>query len=153
LKATDLQAAIGCAQLEKLPGFIQARKKNWRALRKGLKDLEGHFILPEPTDNADASWFGFLLTVRERAGFTRDDIVRHLESKGIQTRMLFAGNLLKHPCFDEMRKSEKGFRVVGKLANTDRVMRDSFWIGVYPGLTEEMINYMSETISDFVQKE
>jgi CDP-6-deoxy-D-xylo-4-hexulose-3-dehydrase len=152
LKATDLQAAIGCAQLAKLPGFIKARKKNWGALREGLRSLQTHFILPEPTDDADPSWFGFLLTVQERARFSRDDIVQHLESKGIQTRMLFAGNILKHPCFDEMRKSEKGFRVVGKLANTDRVMRDSFWIGVYSGLTEEMVNYMSETLSDFVQK-
>jgi CDP-6-deoxy-D-xylo-4-hexulose-3-dehydrase len=152
LKPTDLQAAIGCAQLDKLPAFIKARKRNWTALRDGLKELAEHFILPEPTDNADPSWFGFLVTVRGHAGFTRDDIVQHLESKGIQTRMLFAGNLLKHPCFDEMRKSKKGFRVVGKLVNTDRVMKDSFWIGVYPGLTEAKINYMLETISDFVQK-
>lgn len=151
LKATDLQAAIGCAQLEKLPRFIKGRKKNWAALRDGLKAFEENFTLPEPTDNSDPSWFGFLLTVRERAGFTRDDIVRHLESKGIQTRTLFAGNLLRHPCFDDMRKSKKGFRVVGKLVNTDRVMRDSFWIGVYPGLTVAMINYMLETISDFVR--
>lgn len=151
LRATDLQAAIGYAQLEKLSGFIKARKKNWTALRDGLKDLEEHFILPEPSDHADPSWFGFLLTVREGVGLTRDDIVRYLESRGIQTRMLFAGNLLKHPCFDEMRKSRKGFRVVGKLANTDRVMKDSFWIGVYPGLTEAMIRYMLEAISDFVK--
>jgi len=151
LKATDLQAAIGCAQLEKLPGFIRARKRNWAALRDGLKKLEEHFILPEPTDNSDPSWFGFLLTVRERGGFTRDDIVRHLESKGIQTRTLFAGNLLRHPCFDDMRKNKEGFRVVGKLVNTDRVMRDSFWIGVYPGLTVAMINYMLETISVFAR--
>jgi len=122
-------------------------------LRNGLKDFHDYFILPEPTSHADASWFGFLLTAAERTWFTRDDIVQHLESKGIQTRMLFAGNLLKHPCFDEMRKSQRGFRVVGKLANTDRVMRDSFWIGVYPGLTEEMINYMLETIFGFVKKE
>jgi len=151
LKATDLQAAIGCAQLEKLSGFIKARKKNWSALREGLKDFGDHFILPEPTADADPSWFGFLLTVQERARFSRDDIVRHLESKGIQTRMLFAGNLLRHPCFDELRKTKRGFRVVGKLVNTNRVMRDSFWIGVYPGLTEAMINYMIETISAFVQ--
>jgi CDP-6-deoxy-D-xylo-4-hexulose-3-dehydrase len=150
LKATDLQAAIGCAQLEKLPGFIKARKKNWAALRNGLKKLEEYFILPEPTTNSDPSWFGFLLTVREGAGFTRDDVIQHLESKGIQTRMLFAGNLLRHPCFDGMRKSKKGFRRVGKLANTDKVMRDSFWIGVYPGLTQTMTDYAVEVISDFV---
>src|SRR5208283_2610020 len=137
---------IGCAQLEKLPSFIDARKKNWRLLRDGLDDLSDKFVLPEPARNSDPSWFGFLLTVREAVGFTRDEIVKHLESNGIQTRMLFAGNLLKHPCFDEMRKSGQGFRVVGTPAHlhtfapyvlpvTDRIMRDSFWIGVYPGMT------------------
>ena len=150
LKATDLQAAIGCAQLEKLPRFIQARKKNWGTLREGLKGLEEYFILPEAAASSDPSWFGFLLTVRERAGFTRNDIVQHLESKGIQTRMLFAGNLLRHPCFDGLRRSKKGFRRVGKLANTDRVMKDSFWIGVYPGLTQTMTDYVIEVISNFV---
>jgi CDP-6-deoxy-D-xylo-4-hexulose-3-dehydrase len=149
-KATDLQAAIGCAQLEKLAGFIQARKKNWTTLKNGLKKLEEYFILPEPTKNSDPSWFGFLLTVRERCGFTRDDIVQHMETKGIQTRMLFAGNLLRHPCFDEVRNRKKGFRRVGKLATTDRVMRDSFWIGVYPGLTQTMTDYVVEVISNFV---
>ena len=151
LKATDLQAAIGCAQLEKLPRFIKARKRNWAALRDGLKAFEEHFILPEPTDNSDPSWFGFLLTVREHAGFTRDDTVRHLESKGIQTRTLFAGNLLRHPCFDDMRKNREGFRVVGKLVNTDRVMRDGFWIGVYPGITPPMIKYILKAFYDFVR--
>ena len=150
LKATDLQAAIGCAQLEKLPGFIQARKKNWETLREGLKGMEDFLILPEATANSDPSWFGFLLTVREGVGCPRDDIVQHLESKGIQTRMLFAGNLLRHPCFDGMRKDKKGFRRVGTLANTDRVMRDSFWIGVYPGLTPAMTDYVVGVISDFV---
>ena len=146
LKVTDMQAAIGCAQLEKLPGFIEARKKNWKLLREGLAGLEDRFILPEATENSDPSWFGFLLTVREGAGFTRDKIVNKLESNGIQTRMLFAGNLIKHPCFDEMRKEGKGYRVIGDLATTDRIMRDTFWVGVYPGMTEEMIQYMLETI-------
>src|SRR5208337_2018378 len=113
LKVTDMQAAIGCAQLEKLPAFIEARKKNWRFLREGLDDLSDKFILPEPTPNSEPCWFGFLLTVREAAGFTRDEIVNYLESNNIQTRMLFAGNLIKHPCFDEMRNSGQGFRVVG----------------------------------------
>ena len=126
-----------CAQLEKLPSFIRARKKNWKFLYEGLKDLDDVFILPEATPNSDPSWFGFLLTVRDSAGFTRDQIVRFLESRGIQTRMLFAGNILRHPCFDEMRKTKKGFRVVGKLTNTDMVMRNSFWVGVYPGLMKE----------------
>ena len=151
LKVTDMQAAIGCAQLEKLPGFIGARKQNWRLLRDGLADLGDRFILPEPTPDADPSWFGFLLTVREEAGFTRDEIVNHLESKGIQTRMLFAGNLIKHPCFDEMRKEGKGYRLVGSLENTDRIMRDTFWVGVYPGMTDQMLEYMVKTIRGFVK--
>ncbi len=157
LKVTDMQAAIGCAQLEKLPGFIEARKKNWQLLRDGLAGLEDRFILPEATENSDPSWFGFLLTVREGSGLTRERIVNQLESKGIQTRMLFAGNLIKHPCFDEMRVSGKGFRAVpnSKIQNsefkiqsssllpiTNRIMRDTFWVGVYPGMTEEMVGYM-----------
>lgn len=148
LKVTDMQAAIGCAQLEKLPGFIEARKKNWQLLREGLSDLTDFFVIPEATRNSDPSWFGFLLTVREGAGFTRDRIVNYLEMKGIQTRMLFAGNLVKHPCFNEMRRDGKGYRIAGSggLENTDRIMRDTFWIGVYPGMTEEMIEYMISQI-------
>jgi CDP-6-deoxy-D-xylo-4-hexulose-3-dehydrase len=149
LKATDMQAAIGCAQLEKLPSFIEARKRNWKILRDGMAGLEDRFVLPEATENSDPSWFGFLLTVREDAGFTREKIVNHLEQKGIQTRMLFAGNLIKHPCFDEMRKAGKGYRVIGDLATTDRIMRDTFWVGVYPGMTEEMMGYMLETLRGF----
>ncbi len=149
LKVTDMQAAIGCAQLEKLPGFIEARKKNWKLLRDAMTGLEDQFILPEATENSDPSWFGFLLTVREGAGFTRDRIVNLLEGKGIQTRMLFAGNLIKHPCFDEMRKEGKGYRVVGELTSTDRIMNDTFWIGVYPGMTEEMLGYMVKTIKEY----
>jgi CDP-6-deoxy-D-xylo-4-hexulose-3-dehydrase len=149
LKVTDMQAAIGCAQLEKLPEFIEARKRNWQRLRDGLLKLEDKFILPEPTPNSDPCWFGFLLTVRENAGFTRDEIVDHLEKNGIQTRMLFAGNLLKHPCFDEMRAKGEGFRVVGELKNTDMVMERTFWIGVYPGMTEEMVDYMVNIILNF----
>jgi CDP-6-deoxy-D-xylo-4-hexulose-3-dehydrase len=146
LKVTDMQAAIGCAQLEKLPGFIESRKKNWKLLREGLNGLENKFVLPEATENSDPSWFGFLLTVREESGLTRDRIVNRLESKGIQTRMLFAGNLIKHPCFDEMRREGKGYRVVGKLVNTDRIMRDTFWVGVYPGMSEEMVGYIVGTV-------
>jgi len=150
LKATDLQAAVGCAQLEKLPGFIESRKRNWKTLREGLADLSGVFILPEPSPEADPSWFGFLLTVREEAGFGREEIVAYLEKNGIQTRMLFAGNLVKHPCFDEMRASGEGYRVAGELTNTDRIMRDTFWIGVYPGLTPSMIEYTVGKIREFV---
>ena len=162
LKATEMQAAIGCAQLEKLPGFIEARKRNWQLLRDGLNDLQDKFILPEATENSDPSWFGFLLTVKENVGFTRDDIVNHLEANGIQTRMLFAGNLIKHPCFDEMRKSGNGFRIISPshlhnfsssaLPVTDRITRDTFWVGVYPGLTEAMIEYMVESVFKFVRK-
>lgn len=146
LKVTDMQAAIGCAQLQKLPSFVEARKKNWQLLRDGLAGLEDRLILPEATQNSDPSWFGFLLTVREGSGLTRDRLVNNLEKKGIQTRMLFAGNLIKHPCFDEMRKSGEGYRVIGNLATTDQIMRDTFWVGVYPGMTEEMIEHMSTTI-------
>lgn len=147
-----MQAAIGCAQLDKLPAFIEARKKNWKAIRDGLDDLSGSLILPEATHGSEPSWFGFLLTVQEDAGFTRDDIVNHLESKGIQTRMLFAGNLIKHPCFDEMRKDGQGYRVAGELTTTDRIMKDTFWIGVYPGMTEKIIAYMIAGIREFVKK-
>ena len=152
LKVTDMQAAIGCAQLEKLPSFIETRKRNWRLLRDGLADLGERFILPEPTENSDPSWFGFLLTVRKDAGFSRDRIVNHLEGKGIQTRMLFAGNLIKHPCFDEMRREGTGYRIVGDLSTTDTIMRDTFWVGVYPGMTAEMVGYMVETIREYCQR-
>lgn len=149
LKITDLQASIGCAQLEKLPDFIQRRKENWELLRNGLEKLSDKFILPEKTENSDPSWFGFLLTVKENAGFTRDEIVNHLETNKIQTRMLFAGNLIKHPCFNEMRKSGKGYRIVENLSNTDRIMKDTFWTGLYPGMTEEMIEFIISAFMNF----
>lgn len=150
MKVTDMQAAIGCAQLDKLPGFVEARKRNWRTLRDGLAGVEDYFFLPEATPNSDPSWFGFLLTVRDGVGFTRDQIVAHLEQSGIQTRMLFAGNIIKHPCFDEMRQTGEGYRVIGELNNTDTIMRDAFWVGVYPGMTDEMIEYMIATVRRFV---
>lgn len=150
LKVTDMQAAIGCSQLKKLPQFIEIRKRNWNLLKDGLKDLQDVFVLPEPTKNSDPSWFGFILTVKENAGFTRDEIVSYLESKNIQTRMLFVGNILKHPCFDEMRASGEGFRVAGNLSNTDKIMNNTFWVGVYPGITEDMCGYMVEQIKSFV---
>ncbi len=151
LKSTDMQAAVGCAQLEKLPSFIEARRRNWKFLREGLEDLSNLFILPEATEDSEPSWFGFLLTLREDAGFTRADIVNYLEENGIQTRMLFAGNLLKHPCFDEMRSSGKGYRVVGGLENTDLIMNRSFWLGVYPDLEGERILWILNTIRTFVK--
>lgn len=152
LKVTDMQAAIGCAQLEKVPQFVEARKNNWQLLKNELAELDHFFVMPEATTNSDPSWFGFLLTVREGVGFTRDQIVQHLEDKGIQTRMLFAGNLIKHPCFDEMRATKDGFRVVGDLTTTDRIMQDTFWVGVYPGMTESMLHYMVEQIRYFCRK-
>lgn len=144
LKATDLQAAVGCAQLEKFPSFVERRKHNFNRLKEGLKGTEDKLILPAACEYSDPSWFGFLITCRE--GVERNKVVSYVESKGIQTRMLFAGNLIKHPCFDEMRDSQEGYRVVGSLENTDRIMRDSFWVGVYPGMKDEMIDYMIETI-------
>lgn len=151
LKATDLQAAIGCAQLEKLDGFVEARKRNWQKLYDGLKDLSDYFILPRATPSSAPSWFGFLLTVKEDAKFSRQEIVEYLEKNHIQTRMLFAGNLLRHPCFDQMRASGDGYRVVGELKNTDRIMNNTFWVGVYPGLSREQIEYMVEAIREFVK--
>ena len=113
--------------------------------------LSDKFILPEATENSDPSWFGFLLTVKENAGFTRDEIIEYLEKNKIQTRMLFAGNLIKHPCFDELRKEKKGYRIMGELINTDKIMKDTFWIGVYPGITEEMIDFMLEIINKVIK--
>lgn len=148
LKATDMQAAIGCAQLGKFPGFVERRKHNFARLKNALLGAQDKLILPEPAENSDPSWFGFLIACRE--GVDRNAVVQHLESRGVQTRMLFAGNLTKHPCFDEMRKTGEGFRIVGDLANTDRIMRDAFWVGVYPGMTDEMIDYMAKTILEAV---
>ena len=149
LKVTDMQAAIGCAQLEKLPSFIKARQENWQYLRTQLNALDNVLILPEKMENSKPSWFGFLMTVRVEAKFTRDELVRHLEDNNIQTRMLFAGNLIKHPCFDEMRKSGKGYRVIGTLDKTDMIMNNTFWIGVYPGMTKANLEYMVKVIKDF----
>jgi CDP-6-deoxy-D-xylo-4-hexulose-3-dehydrase len=150
LKATDLQAAIGCAQLSRLPAFIEARKRNWQRLKDGLLDLQDSLILPEPTANSDPSWFGFLVTVRQDCGIARDQLIEHLESKGIQTRMLFAGNLIKHPCFDEIRKCGESYRVIGDLVNTDIVMNSAFWIGVYPRISTSMVDYMVDVIHEGV---
>lgn len=152
LKATDMQAAIGCAQLEKLPSIIEARRSNWAYLRERLSGCEDKLILPEPTPDSEPSWFGFLICVREDAGFTRDEMVRHLEQNNVQTRMLFAGNLVKHPCFDRMRASGEGFRTVGELPNTDRIMRDVFWIGVYPGMSRAMLDFMATKIEEICRR-
>lgn len=143
LKATDMQAAIGCAQLEKFPSFAEKRKENWKKLREGLECLTDKLILPEAEPNSNPSWFGFMMTVKE--GLDREKIVRYIEDHGVQTRMLFSGNLIKHPCFDGIRGTD-AYRIVGSLDNTDRIMRDTFWVGVYPGMTDEMIQYIIKTM-------
>ena len=148
LKITDMQAAIGCAQLEKLDRIVEVRRKNWQTLYEGLKDLP-QLMMPELEESSNPSWFGFLIAVRPEAGFTRNELTGFLESRKIQTRNLFAGNLLRHPAFDEMRKSGEGYRVVGELKNTDYVMNNGFWIGVYPGMTDEMIDWMITSIREF----
>ena len=149
LKATDLQAAIGAAQLKKLPDFIKRRRENWHQLREGLAELDHYFRLPEPAPGSEPSWFGFLMTVREEAPFSRNEIVAWLESKGIQTRMLFAGNFLQQPCFDHVRNDPNSYRVSGSLDVTDEIMRSAFWIGVYPGISGDMAGYMVDCIREF----
>jgi CDP-6-deoxy-D-xylo-4-hexulose-3-dehydrase len=150
LKATDMQAAIGCAQVDKLPSFADRRRHNFNRLKEKLAeipDISEKLILPEACENSNPSWFRFTLTC---VGCDRSRVVKYIESHGVQTRMLFAGNLTKHPCFDEMRRSESGYRIVGTLENTDRIMRDTFWVGVYPGMTDEMTDYMARIIAEAV---
>ncbi|MFD0146390.1 MULTISPECIES: lipopolysaccharide biosynthesis protein RfbH [unclassified Streptomyces] len=145
LKATDLQAALGLTQLEKLDGFIEARKRNWRRLREGLDGVP-HLLLPEPTPGSDPSWFGFVITVDEDAPFSRAELVHHLEDRKIGTRRLFAGNLTRHPAY-----LDRPHRVVGDLVNSDIVTDRTFWVGVYPGLTEPMLDYVIATVKEFVE--
>lgn len=148
LKATDMQAAVGCAQLDKFPSFVERRIYNFNRLKDALKGTEDKLILPEACENSIPSWFGFMITCKE--GADRNKLVQFLEKNGVQTRMLFAGNIIKHPCFDEMRKTGTGYRVAGELVNTDRIMKDTFWIGVYPGMTDEMIDYMAAMIKEAI---
>ncbi len=150
LKATDMQAAIGCAQLKKMPDFVAMRRENFDRLYRKLEPLSDRLILPRAAENSVPSWFGFLLTCRE--GVDREKLVPYIESKGVQTRMLFAGNLTRHPCFDEMRRTGEGYRVVGTLEVTDRIMRDSFWVGVYPGMTLDRLDYMAGVIGEGIGK-
>ena len=146
LKATDMQAAVGCAQLEKFPGFVERRRHNFDRLKNALSGMEDKLILPEACENSIPSWFGFLITCRE--GVDRNQVVQYVEGKGVQTRMLFAGNLTKHPCFDQLRREKTGYRIVGDLSVTDRIMKDTFWVGVYPGMTDEIIDYMASVIRE-----
>ena len=151
LKATDLQAAIGCEQLQKLPAFTAARRHNWQRLydRLAASPAADRLILPEPTANSEPSWFGFLLSVRPESGITRNHLTRALEAQNIQTRLLFSGNLTRHPCFDPIRGTD-AYRVVGGLETTDFIMNNSFWLGVYPGMTDAMLDYMADCIIEAV---
>ena len=150
LNITDMQAAVGCAQLEKFPNFVERRRYNFNRLYEGLQEVSDKLILPVPVENSKPSWFGFMMTCR---GIDRKKVVIYLESKGVQTRMLFAGNLIKHPCFDEMRAKGEGYRVVGNLENTDRIMNDTFWVGVYPGMSDEKLDYMIKVIKEAVNQQ
>ena len=149
LKVTDLQAAIGCEQLKKFPGFIERRRHNWDRLRKALAPAEDKLILPEPAENSEPSWFGFLVSVRPESGLKRNDVTRYIEEHQIQTRLLFSGNLVKHPCFDSIRNTG-AYRVAGPLDTTDFVMNNAFWVGVYPGMTDAMLDHMAQTIIEAV---
>ncbi len=150
LKATDMQAAIGCEQLKKFPGFVERRKHNWQRLYNGLKPLEDKIILPKPVEGSDPSWFGFMISVREGSGLKRNVITKYIESNNIQTRPVFSGNLIKHPAFDGIRNTD-AYRVAGTLDTTDYIMNNSFWVGVYPGMTDEMIDYMAKIITEAVR--
>ena len=147
LKVTDMQGAIGVAQLEKFPTFVEKRIQNWNYLKEKLADLSDKLILPEECPNSKPSWFGFVITCKE--GVSCYELTNFLEKNKVQTRKLFAGNLTRHPCFDEMRRIKKGYRIVGELTNTDYVMNNTFWIGVYPGMEKIMLDRMADLIHDF----
>ena len=151
LKVTDMQAAIGCEQLKKFPSFIERRRHNWERLRAALALASDKLILPEPCPSSRPSWFGFLISLRPESGLDRNAVTRYVEEHNVQTRLLFSGNLIKHPCFDEMRATGRGYRVVGGLENTDFIMNNTFWVGVYPGMTDEMLDYMAKVILEAVQ--
>ena len=152
LKVTDMQAAIGCEQLKKLPGFVERRRHNWERLHKGLENHQDKLILPQACPNSRPSWFGFLISLRPESGLSREKVVRYIETANIQTRLLFSGNLVKHPCFDEMRCTGEGFRIVGELENTDFIMNNTFWIGVCPNMTDEMVDCMLKVIEQALQQ-
>ncbi len=151
LKVTDMQAAVGCEQLKKFPSFIERRRHNWQRLHDALLPVQDKIILPEPCENSVPSWFGFLISVKPESGVSRYDVTRFVEERGVQTRLLFSGNLIKHPCFDQIRGTD-AYRVAGDLTNTDYVMNNTFWVGVYPGMTDEMIDYMAKTIMESLEQ-
>ncbi len=145
LKVTDLQAAIGVEQLKKFPDFIERRRHNWDRLYQALKCVEDKIVLPEAAENSRPSWFGFLISVRPEIGVSRNKVVKYIEDHNVQTRLLFSGNLIKHPCFDGIRGTDC-YRIAGDLRNTEFVMNQTFWVGVYPGMTDEMTDYMAKII-------
>lgn len=151
LKVTDLQAAVGVEQLKKFPSFIERRKHNWTRLHEALEDIQDKIILPEPAENSNPSWFGFLISVRPETGLNRNDVTKYIESRNVQTRLLFSGNIIKQPCFNEIRGTD-AYRVVGNLENSDFVVNNTFWVGVYPGMTDAMIDYMAQVIRKAVNK-
>lgn len=149
LKVTDLQAAIGVEQLKKFPGFIERRRHNWDRLHNALERVTDKIILPQPAENSKPSWFGFLISLRPETGLNRNAVTRYIEDHNIQTRLLFSGNVIKHPCFDQIRNTD-AYRVVGDLHNTDFIVNNTFWVGVYPGMTDAMIDYMAQIIKEAV---
>ena len=151
LKVTDMQAAIGCEQLVKFPQFIERRRHNWDRLYKKLECVQDKIVLPCPAENSRPSWFGFLISVKPEIGLERNRVTEYIESHNIQTRLLFSGNLIKHPCFDQIRGTD-AYRVVGGLEGTDYIMNNTFWVGVYPGMTDDMIDYMAKIIIEAVEK-
>lgn len=151
LKVTDMQAAIGCAQLEKFPSFIEKRRHNWERLHKALEPLSDRLVLPEPAQNSEPSWFGFLISVKPESGLKRNELIKYIEEHNVQTRLLFSGNIVKQPCFDEIRDTAS-YRISGALEVTEYIMNNTFWVGVYPGMTDNMIDYMAKVIIEAVSK-
>lgn len=151
LKVTDLQAAVGVEQLKKFPSFIERRKHNWARLHAALEDVQDKIILPEAAEDSDPSWFGFLISVRPETGLDRNEVTKYIESKNVQTRLLFSGNIVKQPCFNEIRDTE-AYRVVGSLEVSDFVVNNTFWVGVYPGMTNAMVDYMAQVIHEAVNQ-
>ena len=151
MKVTDMQAAVGVEQLKKFPAFIEARRHNWDRLHKELESIADKLILPEPAENSEPSWFGFIVSVRPESGLTRNQVTKYVEDHNIQTRLLFSGNIIKHPCFDQIRGTD-AYRIIGDLKQTDYIMNNSFWVGVYPGMTDEKIDYMAQIIKEAVTK-
>lgn len=150
LKVTDMQAAVGVEQLKKIPFFIERRRHNWERLYAKLKKVSDKIILPEPASDSIPSWFGFLISIKPELGLERNTVTSYIEDKNIQTRLLFSGNLVKHPCFDDIRETDS-YRIVGKLKGTEFVLENTFWVGVYPGMTDGMIDYMAQVIIDALE--